>query len=108
MADIIIAVVGAIIAALGTLITRYAVPWIQARMDTEALGSAQTVISAVVTAAYGEGIKKGWSGDSQKAWAIAKAKEFGLDLTGAQYDVLRKAVVAEVKGLLISPEIKRE
>jgi hypothetical protein len=99
MQDIIITIITAAIAALGALVTRYIVPWLKERAGTEALSFASTVITAVVTAAWSEGVKNGWGGDTQKAWAVAKAKEFGLDLTEAQYDVLRKSIVAEVKGV---------
>jgi hypothetical protein len=99
MSDIIVTIVGAVIAVLGALITRYFIPWIKERANTESLNTAMTVIEALVMAAWAEGVKNGWDGNNQKAWAIAKAKEFGLDLTEIQYDLLRKAVVAEVKGL---------
>jgi hypothetical protein len=99
VSDIIITIVGAVIAGLGALVSRYVIPWIRARTDAETLGAALTAIRAVVTAAYNEGVKNGWNGDTQKAWAISKATEFGLDLTDAQFDLLRKAAVAEIKGI---------
>jgi hypothetical protein len=102
MQDIIISIVGAVIAGLGALVSRYVIPWLRARTGAETLNAALTAIRAVVTAAYNEGVKNGWNGDTQKAWAISKAQEFGIDLTDAQYDVLRKSAVAEVKGVAAS------
>jgi hypothetical protein len=99
MSDIIITIVGAVIAGLGALVSRYIIPWLRTRTDAETLNAALTAIRAVVTAAYNEGVKNGWNGDTQKAWAISKAQEFGIDLTDAQYDLLRKAAVFEIKGI---------
>jgi hypothetical protein len=97
MNDIIITILTAAIAALGALVTHRFIPWLTARTDAETLARVTSITRAVVTAAYAEGVKLGWDGNSQKAWAVAKAAEFGIDLTEAQYDVLRKAAVAEVR-----------
>jgi hypothetical protein len=97
MTDIIITILAAAIAALGALVTHKVIPWLAARTDAETLARVTSITRAVVTAAYAEGVKLGWPGETQKAWAVAKAKEFGIDLTEAQYDVLRKAAVAEIK-----------
>jgi hypothetical protein len=100
MQEIIITIITAVIAALGALVTRYVVPWLQARTSSEQQALAVSVIESVVRAAYAEGVKRGWNGDSQKAWAIAQAKQiFDIDLTDTEYDLLRKAIVQEVKGI---------
>jgi hypothetical protein len=100
MQNIIITVIGAVIAALGGVVARYVVPWVKARTETETLTLMASIVESVVRAAYAEGVKRGWNGDNQKAWAIAQAKDvFGIDLTEAQYDLIRKAVVQQVKGI---------
>jgi hypothetical protein len=103
MQEIIITIITAIIAALGALVARYVIPWLQARTSSEQQALAVSIIESVVRAAYAEGVKRGWNGDSQKAWAIARAKDvFGVDLTDAQYDLIRKAIVQEVKGIAMA------
>jgi type II secretory pathway pseudopilin PulG len=103
--EIIITIVVAIVGALGAVVTRYVVPWLTTKTTAEQRALATSVIESVVRAAYAEGVKRGWNGDSQKAWAIARAKEiFGVDLTDAQYDLIRKAIVQEVKGIAMATQ----
>jgi hypothetical protein len=98
--DIIITVVVALIGALGGVVVKYVVPWLSARTDAETLTLMASIVESVVRAAYAEGVKRGWSGDDQKAWAIAQAKKvFDIDLTEAQYDLIRKSVVQQVKAI---------
>jgi hypothetical protein len=96
--EIITIIVGVIMGGLGTLITRYIIPWLKARTSAEDWQLTVSMVEAAVRAAYSEGVKKEWTGESQKAWAIAHAKdEFGIDLTEPQLDIIRKSVVQQVK-----------
>jgi hypothetical protein len=98
MSEVILTIVTAVIAAIGAVVTRYVVPWLTARTSAEERELTVSMVETAVRAAYSEGVKKEWTGESQKAWAIAKAKdEFGIDLTEPQLDIIRKSVVQQVK-----------
>ena len=98
MTDIVVEIILAVIGILGIVATRYVVPYLKTKTSYNKTLEVTSIIFDVVSAAWAEGVKHGWTGEEQKQWAIKKANTaFGIDLTSEQYDVIRKAAVREMK-----------
>jgi len=91
----------AAIGFIAALTTTLLFPFLRTKISSEKFALAVEKIRLVVGAAFAEGKKNGWDGNAQKAWAIEKAQAFGIDLSSEQYDIIRKAVVDEIKSYAV-------
>lgn len=90
-------IVTAVLALIAALITRYVIPWIQAKTTLEQQMRIQAAIDMVVFAAekiYGAG-----NGKSKKEYALSKLNEMGFNVNDA-------AVSAGIEAAIMALDLK--
>ena len=99
MDQILFAILQCVLVVVAGLITRYVVPWLKTKLDSEKFNTLELWIKAAVTAA--EQVFCGSSkGNEKKAYVIDAIKKYldskGLKITDEQLNILIEAAVKEL------------